>query len=392
MKIIHFSDTHIDFGAGWGLIDSTSTIPGRVLDCLDMIDSIIDFAVEEDVDLIIFAGDAFHKYNPNPLFVNEFAKRIIKMKQQCPVVMLVGNHDMSPTTSSIEIYKSLEIDGIIVGNDYQVHRIKTKVGYIQVATAPYPSKAMMRSKTALTDLNDKVYSLGNDIVDDCPAVLVGHFTVGGAQMGAERSFILGTDAQVPLETLADPVWDYVALGHIHYHQCLNEEPPVVYSGSTDRVTFGEEHEEKGFVLINIDNDKHVTWEFILLDARPYITIEVSTLKADPNPKILSKIDSTDLKDAVVRVIIKVQERYFEVVDRQAINDHLDKSGMYFLASLVIYKIKPESETRFDTEKFNASTSHDALLLEYLENKGIEGSELNKLMAAGRKIIDEVKNA
>jgi DNA repair exonuclease SbcCD nuclease subunit len=32
--------------------------------------------------------------------------------------------------------------------------------------------------------------------------------------------------------LADPVWRYVALGHIHKHQSLNrdEQPPIVYSG------------------------------------------------------------------------------------------------------------------------------------------------------------------
>ena len=48
---------------------------------------------------------------------------------------------------------------------------------------------------------------------------------------------------------AIPPFDYVALGHLHRFQNVNGShfPPVVYSGSIERVDFGERKEEKGFV-------------------------------------------------------------------------------------------------------------------------------------------------
>ena len=365
-----------------GMIDPVTMIPARVLDCLDMIDSIIDFAKDEDVDLIIFAGDAFHRYNPNPLYMSEFAKRVVAMRKQCPVVLLVGNHDLSPKTSSVEIYQSLQLDGIVVGNTYAVHKIQTKSGIVQVATAPYPTK--QQRPTFL----DAIFNLGDEITDEGLAILVGHFTVSGSQLGSERGFMLGVDAEVPLELLSDEVWDYVALGHIHYHQCLNEHPPVVYSGAPDRVTFNEEKDAKGFVFIETVND-NLTWEFIELDARPYVTVEVSTLKSDPMPKIIAAIESADLSRAVVRILIKVKERFVKLVDRKAIMALLDKSGMFSLSSLVISNIKAERDERIDPEKFNITKTHGELLVAYFENTGITGKELAQAMKTAGNIMDEV---
>ena len=51
--------------------------------------------------------------------------------------------------------------------------------------------------------------------------------------------------------VANPAFDYVALGHIHRHQVLSEKPPVVYAGSLERLDFGEEADDKGFYLVEI---------------------------------------------------------------------------------------------------------------------------------------------
>src|SRR5690606_41822083 len=74
---------------------------------------------------------------------------------------------------------------------------------------------------------------------DMPRILTAHFTVSGAVIGSERSIMLGRDVAVGLSSVADPRWDYVALGHIHKHQVLTQgrvdTPPVVYSGSIEQI-------------------------------------------------------------------------------------------------------------------------------------------------------------
>jgi DNA repair protein SbcD/Mre11 len=394
MKIIHFADCHVDVGSSLGMIDPITRLPGRVMDSLEMLDCIVDFAKDENVDLIIFAGDAFHRHNPLSAYINEFSKRILAMSNICPVVILVGNHDMSPVSSAVEYFDSLQVHNVTVGNDYRVHKITTASGIIQVATAPYPSRKLLlddKKKDLNTELHNRIYALGDEVTDDAPAILVGHFTVEGSQYGAEREYAVGSDATVKLSLLADPVWDYVALGHIHYHQCLNDSPPVVYSGSTDRVTFGEEHEDKGFVLIEIDEDRNTKWEFITLDARPYITLDISTLSKDPMSKLMKRIEDLDMTGAVVRVIIKVRSQYTQNVDKRLIIDLLGKKKIYLLTSLVIRPIKNEvdSQSRMDTEVFNVSMTQEELLTAYLANISIASKDMQGILGVAKDIMGEI---
>jgi len=67
---------------------------------------------------------------------------------------------------------------------------------------------------------------------DDPRVLVGHFTISGAILGSERQGMLGRDVAALLSSVADPVWDYVAMGHIHKYQDLTYGDPINRLSST----------------------------------------------------------------------------------------------------------------------------------------------------------------
>src|SRR3990172_8478631 len=76
MKILHFADAHIDM-ANYGRHDPESGLPVRVLDFLKSLDRIVDTAIAEKVDLVLFAGDAYKDRSPAPTFQREWGRRII---------------------------------------------------------------------------------------------------------------------------------------------------------------------------------------------------------------------------------------------------------------------------------------------------------------------------
>ena len=96
MKLLHFADAHIDM-ANYGRHDPETGLPFRVLDFLKSLDTIVDAAISEKVDMVIFAGDAYKDRSPAPTFQREWGKRIIRLSQaKIPTLLLVGNHDLSP--------------------------------------------------------------------------------------------------------------------------------------------------------------------------------------------------------------------------------------------------------------------------------------------------------
>lgn len=80
MKILHFADAHIDM-ANYGKHDPETGLPLRVLDFLRALDTIVDAAIDEKVDMVIFAGDAYKDRSPAPTFQREWGKRIIRLSR-----------------------------------------------------------------------------------------------------------------------------------------------------------------------------------------------------------------------------------------------------------------------------------------------------------------------
>jgi len=75
MKILHFADAHIDIAGAGGKQDPTTGLPVRAVDFLNALGSIIDAAINEKVDLVIFAGDAYKDRSPNPTYQREWGAR-----------------------------------------------------------------------------------------------------------------------------------------------------------------------------------------------------------------------------------------------------------------------------------------------------------------------------
>ena len=327
IKLLHTADIHIGM-ENYGRIDPATGINARVMDFLRRLSDIGDYAIEQGVDVFVFAGDAYKTRDPNPTHQREFARRIKKIADAgIPVILLVGNHDLpavAKRATSIDIFGTLDVPNVYVGNREEVIQIVCRRGQpLQVATAPYPLRTALLGKEQQQgkSLNELDAALQNAMIanigalaaqagqrPDMPAILVGHFSVNEASHGSEQNIMIGRDAAIPRSILADPAFRYVALGHIHKHQSLNTDlqPPVLYSGSIERIDFGEEHEPKGFVVAEI-GDGPTTWEFVRgyqRQARPFVTVRADVRDAaDPTAAVVAAIGmSGDLGELRVRPV------------------------------------------------------------------------------------------
>ena len=352
IRILHFADVHIGM-ENYGRIDPGTGINGRILDFLRRLDEIIDFAQDHGADLALFAGDAFKTRSPSPTYVREFARRIKRLARLCPVVLVPGNHDLPAMTekaSTVEVFHTLEVPNVIVGRRDELHTIETKRGEIQIATVPYPirQRLLTREQTqgkSIHEVDELLQAEVETVIHglaqqaaarpEIPSILLGHLTVAEAEYSSERSVMLGRDVAVLKSSLADPTWDYVALGHIHRHQNLTEGetdvPPVVYCGSLERIDFGEEEDPKGFCWIDV-TPEWMEWKFVPVAARSFVTVRVDVRTSeDPTKDVIAAIEEQEVADAVVRVLIQTTvEGEAELRDRE-IERALD--GAYYVAAI-----------------------------------------------------------
>ena len=407
IRVLHFADVHIGM-ENYGKTDPETGLSSRAHDFLARMDDMIDYARAGDVDLVIFAGDAFRSRSPNPTYQREFAARIRQLSQLAPVVLLVGNHDApinAAKASAIEIFQTLDVPGIWVAADFEVRRLETKRGAVIVGAAPYPMRARLladadtRGMTIAEQddaleraLQDQLRSLSrkaDELVDaDTPRLLTGHFSVAGAVWGSERSVMLGRDVVAKLAPLADPVWDYVALGHIHRHQNLTADredaPPVVYSGSLERIDFGEEGDIKGFCWVELARDS-TTWRFVELPARKMLTLKADCRAIDnPTGQVLAAMKRHDLQDAVVRLAIKLTPESETLLNDGVIVNELKRAGVFHIAG-ISKDVDRRSRARLGVSPEGMTPMQ--LLARYFESRDVEASRREELLRLAREIVE-----
>jgi exonuclease SbcD len=98
----------------------------------------------------------------------------------------------------------------------------------------------------------------------------------------------------------------VCVGHFHSYQTKElQETTIVYPGSTERTTFQEENEEKGFVSLVLDKEGVVDKKHVKTSARPYKTI--TTVFPDdkvPLETLKNVLDQHEEPKAIVRLKLK----------------------------------------------------------------------------------------
>ena len=438
MKIIHFADLHLGVET-YGRVNPETGLSSRLEDFLNGLDQVVDYALDNEVDLVLFCGDAYKTREPSQTQQREFARRIKRLSEGgVPLFMVTGNHDLPNAlgrATAIEIFDTLSIPNVYVANRPDLHRINTRSGEIQIAALPWVRRSALltREDTRSLDfnqINEKlqqaltrvIFDLASRLDPSLPSILAAHVWVLNARVGSEKSMSIGQEHMLLLSSVAQPAFDYVALGHIHKGQVLSEHPPVVYSGSVERLDFGDEGDEKGFYLVEIDRqqpvqkdghpgaenqnpsgipspegeggavpgrpakEKNTVYRFHPINARRFFTLDIEIDPEDPDPTatILQAIEvrQSRIRDAIVRINISLPAALSNKLRDSEIRSRAREA--YYLT--ISRDVRRESRLRLGKSSLEGVTPEEALKA-YLESK-YPPERAKVLLEHGEKIIRE----
>ncbi len=405
MRILHFADLHIGV-ENYGRTDPSSFLSTRLLDFLKALDQLVEYALQHEVDIVILAGDAYKNRDPSQTQQRELAKRLARLSQAgIPTFLLVGNHDQPNAlgrATAIDIYETLQIPMIWVGDNLQTYLVSTAKGPIQIVALPWPRKSRLLSiedtkGMSIDDVNLRIQTrlstgirqLAQDLDPKIPAILAGHVTVHGAKLGSERTMMLGQDHHLLISDLHLPQFEYVALGHIHKHQILRKDPLIVYSGSLQRVDFGEEDDDKGFCVVDLDTNgpqgkRLRNFQFEKIDARRFLTIEISIPDEinDPTDYAINAISNYVIQDSIIRVKLNLNTRNSTMIRESDLRKAL--STAHYIASIT-KEVEEERRTRLPPDLIDGLGTMKALAM-YLENKKVKDERKTKLLEIAQKLM------
>jgi exonuclease SbcD len=407
MKIIHFADLHLGV-ENYGRIDPATGLSTRLNDFLAAFDRLVDYALQNRVDLVLFCGDAYKTREPTQTQQREFARRINRLATAgIPVFLLIGNHDLPNAigrATATEIFDTLAVKNVSVASRPDIYSIPTPGGTVQIVAVPWLRRSALLSREESKNLNieqinrriqeaitQTITAKAAALDSSLPAILAAHVLVGDARVGrgSETMMSIGQEPAVLLSNIALPAFDYIALGHIHKHQVLSENPPVVYAGSLERVDFGEENDAKGFYVVDISpgskDERQVSFDFHPVNARRFLTIDVALEKDEVNPTstVLAAVAGQKEKigNAIVRLNVSLPSALEGQLNYNEIREVL-KEAEY---AAITRDIQRDTRLRLGDRPAEELTPLDALKA-WLESQQVSPERRKVLLDYGEKLI------
>jgi exonuclease SbcD len=192
--------------------------------------------------------------------------------------------------------------------------------------------------------------------------------------------------------------DYVALGHIHKPQNLNgpgpdprdktqdQHPPVIYPGSIERVDFGEAHDDKYFILANVERGRtHVEWRH-LKQVRPFMEAH---LKLESTENVTEQIKAalpplSRIKDSIIKLSVDYPRDYEKLINEAEIREYAAAAFEFHLVK------RPQIETRVRLSQGQniASLSSLELLEKYWQAIHTDDGEAELLQKLAQQVFGD----
>lgn len=376
MKITCLADYHIGHTT-YSKINPATGLHYRVESALEVLDEIIEYTLKNNIKVMILAGDMYKNVMVSDTIQYEFNKRITSVaKKGVTILMLDGNHDVS----TMEQYKSplSQFDAMGVPN---VIHTRFHKEYIYEDNGEKIKFVFIPTYHTAQEVDQIV---NNTTYDGFPIVYIMHSTIRGALLN--DWLIEEKETYVEPDVFDKPGVAAVVLGHLHKHQVLYNFPLVFYTGSTNRIDFTEEKQEKGFVVLNVEQDSTVTYEFKEVNSIKFFTLKDNLIGIEnPTDHLIERLDINNKKinNAILRIRVDVDKT--TILNEKKVYEHAQKLGASHILDIQ-KKIENEKSTRVAGLDEHI-TEEKALELYYSDRENSEG-----FVKLGKEIINEARKS
>ncbi len=383
VKILHTSDWHV----------------GKVLKGRDRYDehvavlgSIVAAARDEDVDLVLVAGDLFETSAPTAKSQGLVMRTLLALAQDGRhVVVIAGNHDNAGLVDSVYRPVLGQLGMHVLGLPKRpdaggVITLRTRAGeQARVAALPFVSHrfAVRAAEIVMhefaehsldysSQLGEILRLLTAGFAGDAVNIVMAHATLlGGRRGGGEREVQTSLDYELSA-SLFPASAHYVALGHLHRQQEISGPCPTFYSGAPLPVDFGEENNEPVVLIVRAEPD-------IRADARPVPVTGGRGLKTLRGTLDQVIEEAGQAGDAYLRVVLAESAR-------AGLGDEVREKLPNTLEVLLddAHRAKPGSRSD-GSRPARAERSPVKLFGEYLSQEGVDDPRVTAMFA---QLLDE----
>jgi exonuclease SbcD len=373
---------------------------------------LIEVIEQRQVDVLIVAGDIFDNTTPGSRSQQLYYRFLIRIKStSCRhVVVVAGNHD-SP--SFIDAPKELlaALDVMVVGSmadnpEDEVFVLKDEhnVPELIVCAVPYLRERDIRTAEEGETVTDKDKKMVEGIRKhyaevaamaeekrkavgmDIPVVATGHLFAAGGRTTKDdgvREIYVGNLGGVGADVFPS-AFDYVALGHLHIPQNVNNKGHIHYCGSPIPMGFGESKQQKQVNIITFENRQ------LTIDIVPVPLFQpLETIEGDRDT-ILQRLEELGEKNESVWV--EVIYNGDEIWGNMA-NELSAKTENYPLVEIIRsrnQKLLHSALTQHDAEDVLEDLDVDEVFERCVETYAIPMEQREELSASYREIVKQIR--
>jgi exonuclease SbcD len=324
MKIVHYGDCHYEEAKG-RRAGGPDGIDHGWWDVARAVERIVDKAIEcgqSEPTVLMFGGDLALHRRPTRQTNAHFAAQIARAHNAgVETIALTGNHDVDRASSTTTLQPFTSIPGFHLWTEpgiawlhgdregVSVRRTPGTAGGEVAAVVMMPwvqkSIAAANADTTADELLPMIAAAATAVIrglvveaqqSGVPVFLAYHGSVSGATTPTGTMVELFTEPVLDVNDLGTLGLAGVLLNHVHKRQSIGSSAagstPVVYSSSVERLTFGEQRDEKGAVIWTVPKSGAVApFEYFDSSPRRFVTMT----------ELLQPAAAYDVADAIVRV-------------------------------------------------------------------------------------------